>query len=253
MSKELNQGTNNQQALKWYKYWLPYAGLFITWLSVHQVISFFVRLHTVDTENVRIAERMAAERGVGIVFAMNHTNRLLDPFFVTATSTPHYPSYPMFYVTGKMDMYQKYSSGFSKLIDNDFLFKALGSQYIRSGKRDYSKSLERHIKLLKAGQSVCIFPEGRLTPDGKIGMAHGGVGYLAIETGSVVVPVHTTNAYKMSFWDFILRKRRVTVHYGKPMCADNFRPLELGEKNKYQQYADIILSRVVSTVQFANL
>jgi len=252
----MNTGNIHNTASKQVKglaYWMPYTGLFVMWLTTHQWVKFFVRMYTVDEHHVRTAEKMAAERGAGIVFAMNHTNRLLDPFFVAAASTPKYSSYPMFYVTGKMDMYEKYSSGFAKLIYNDFVFKMLGTQSLRSGKRDYSRSLERHIKLLKAGQSVCIFPEGRLTLDGAIGTAHGGVGYLAIETGSVVVPVYTSNAYKMSLWDFITRKRKVTVHYGKPMCADNFRPLELGEKNKYQQYADIILSRVASTVKFANL
>ena len=250
---DLQQPKSKMPSLSWYKYWAPYVGLFIAWLTVHQAIRFFVRMNVVDTENVRKAEQQAKERGVGIVFAMNHSNRLLDPFFVTAASTPKESSYPMFYVTGKMDMYKKYSSGFSKLIYNDFIFKALGSQYIKEGKRDYSKSLERHIKILNAGHSVCIFPEGKLSKDNTLGKAHGGVGYLAIETGAIVVPIYTVGAHSMSLKDFFTRQRNVTIHYGKPMCGLDFRPLEIGEKNKYQQYADIVMSRIASTVKFANL
>ncbi len=239
--------------LKRSTYWLPYIGLFITWLTVHQAIRFFTHMQVVGSQNVRDAEAEADRRGVGIIFAMNHTSRLLDPFFVTAASTPYYPSYPMFYVTGKMDMYKVYSSGFAKLIYNDFVFKMLGSQYIHSGKKDYSKSLKRHVDILNAGHSVCIFPEGELSKDGTLGKAHGGVGYLAIETGAIVVPIYTVGGLGMSLSEFFMRKRHVVVSYGKFISSLDFKPSVQSEKNKYQQYANIVMDNIAHRVDESEL
>ncbi len=232
--------------LNWKTYWFPYIGLFITWLTVHQLIRFFTRMTLVSEDNVRKAEVKAEELGVGIIFAMNHSNRLLDPFFVTAASTPYYPSFPMFYVTGKMSMYKRYSRGLYKIIYNGFIFKMLGSHYINSGVKDYAKSLESHVKLLQARQSVAIFPEGKLTKDGNLGTARGGIGYLSLETHALVIPVYVNGAWGMSIKDFLLRRGKVSVNYGPYITPRFFKFNERSTRNKYQQYADYIMTKIMA-------
>ena len=51
------------------------------------------------------------------------------------------------------------------------------------------KSLDEAEKLLKAGKTVAIFPEGAISPVGSFHDARSGVGRLALRTGVPVVPI----------------------------------------------------------------
>jgi 1-acyl-sn-glycerol-3-phosphate acyltransferase len=51
------------------------------------------------------------------------------------------------------------------------------------------QSLAEAEKLLRAGHTVAIFPEGVISPDGDFHMPHSGVARLALSTGVPVVPV----------------------------------------------------------------
>lgn len=50
-------------------------------------------------------------------------------------------------------------------------------------------ALEAGIRLLKAGRTVMIFPEGEISPEGGYNRAHTGVARLALATGAPVIPV----------------------------------------------------------------
>lgn len=50
-------------------------------------------------------------------------------------------------------------------------------------------ALEEGIRLLKAGKTVMIFPEGEISPEGGLNHAHTGVARLALATGAPVIPV----------------------------------------------------------------
>ena len=50
-------------------------------------------------------------------------------------------------------------------------------------------ALEAGIRLLKAGRTVMIFPEGKISPEGGYHRAHTGVARLALATGAPVIPV----------------------------------------------------------------
>jgi 1-acyl-sn-glycerol-3-phosphate acyltransferase len=51
------------------------------------------------------------------------------------------------------------------------------------------QALEEGIRLLKAGRTVVIFPEGEISPEGAFHAPHSGVARLALATGVPVVPV----------------------------------------------------------------
>ncbi|HUZ86958.1 MAG TPA: lysophospholipid acyltransferase family protein [Candidatus Baltobacterales bacterium] len=51
--------------------------------------------------------------------------------------------------------------------------------------------------LLKSGWNLVLFPEGSRSPDGRIQEFKPGVGHLANETGTPVVPVHIRGAYQI--------------------------------------------------------
>jgi 1-acyl-sn-glycerol-3-phosphate acyltransferase len=50
-------------------------------------------------------------------------------------------------------------------------------------------AVEAGIRLLKAGRTVMIFPEGEISPEGGFHRAHSGLARLALATGAPVIPV----------------------------------------------------------------
>jgi len=57
--------------------------------------------------------------------------------------------------------------------------------------------LHSSSQLLKSGWNLVLFPEGSRSPDGRIQEFKPGVGYLAKETGTPVVPVHIQGAFQV--------------------------------------------------------
>ncbi len=90
-------------------------------------------------------------------------------------------------------------------------------------------SLEEAQRLLSAGQSVLIFPEGTRSPDGHMQPFKRGVGTLALADGIPVIPIHIEGAHdawpKGAFWP---RPHHIVVRFGKPLCfAQPAEPLEV--------------------------
>ena len=57
--------------------------------------------------------------------------------------------------------------------------------------------LNASSRLLKSGWNLVLFPEGSRSPDGRIQEFKPGVGHLANETGTPVVPMHIRGAYQI--------------------------------------------------------
>jgi 1-acyl-sn-glycerol-3-phosphate acyltransferase len=78
--------------------------------------------------------------------------------------------------------------------------------------------LHSSSQLLKSGWNLVLFPEGSRSPDGRIQEFKPGVGYLAKETGTPVVPVHIQGAFQvMPRHQPLPVPGKVRVRIGKPM------------------------------------
>jgi 1-acyl-sn-glycerol-3-phosphate acyltransferase len=78
--------------------------------------------------------------------------------------------------------------------------------------------LHSSSQLLKSGWNLVLFPEGSRSPDGRIQEFKPGVGYLARETGTPVVPVHIQGAFQvMPRHQPLPVPGKVRVRIGKPM------------------------------------
>src|SRR5215472_3309108 len=81
--------------------------------------------------------------------------------------------------------------------------------------------LHASSQLLKSGWNLVLFPEGSRSPDGTIQEFKPGVGYLARETGTPVVPMHIQGAFQV-----MPRGQRlpvpgpIRVRIGKPMTPE---------------------------------
>src|SRR3989441_2566926 len=78
--------------------------------------------------------------------------------------------------------------------------------------------LHSSSQLLKSGWNLVLFPEGSRSPDGRIQEFKPGVGHLANETGTPVVPMHIRGAYQiMPRGQKLPLPGPVRVRIGKPM------------------------------------
>ena len=81
--------------------------------------------------------------------------------------------------------------------------------------------LHSSSQLLKSGWNLVLFPEGSRSPDGRIQEFKPGVGHLARETGTPVVPVHIQGAFQvMPRHQPLPVPGKVRVRIGKPMTPE---------------------------------
>lgn len=101
-----------------------------------------------------------------------------------------------------------------KLFSN-FLFW-LGGIYVNRNKLNM-EMMATCIRILDAGGTVGVFPQGRLPVDGKPFPFKSGVVYMALHSDAPIIPVYTDGNYGL--------KKRATVVIGKPIhlkewCTD---------------------------------
>jgi 1-acyl-sn-glycerol-3-phosphate acyltransferase len=181
-----------------------------TWIAFR----FFTRIRIEGLEHVRGMKN-------GALFAVNHSSEL-NPILIPATLPFLSRLMPMFYVSREKAFYL--SDTKKRLIlrwifYGGNIFKLWGAYPATVGTGDYDLALRHHIKILNNGRSVCIFPEGKITRDGLIGEGKPGVAYLLWRTGVPVVPVAIRGDYRISFREFLFRKRTITVSYGVPIAS----------------------------------
>lgn len=92
-----------------------------------------------------------------------------------------------------------------------------------------NSSLEEAQRLLRARQSVLIFPEGTRSPDGQMQPFKRGVGTLALADGIPVIPIYIKGAHeawpKGAVWPC---RHQIVVRFGAPLCfAQPGEPLEV--------------------------
>lgn len=70
-------------------------------------------------------------------------------------------------------------------------------------------SIRHMIRVVKSGESLVIFPEGRITTTGGLMKIYSGVGYLAMRTGATVYPV-IIQGLERSIFSYLKGKVRIT-------------------------------------------
>jgi 1-acyl-sn-glycerol-3-phosphate acyltransferase len=148
------------------------------------------------------------------VICANHSCEL-DPFLI-ACAMP-LSKLPMFTVTVRRQYYQRF--GWKSIFMGGFLFKLIGGVPIIKHQQNYQIALGSHLKILKKGYSVLIFPEGKVNTGVNHGVAHGGCAYLASKSRLPVLPVHISGTNGLSFSDLLFRRRKVSLIIGKPIKA----------------------------------
>jgi 1-acyl-sn-glycerol-3-phosphate acyltransferase len=222
----------------------------IAWPFGRLTLDFFCNLRVTGQENLHHATVLKHKINGGVVFALNHTSEL-DPVLSLVAVSPFSPLFPMFYVSRDGSKYKQDKFGWRKYIYSNAFFGFWGAHSTLSGFNDYKKSLRLHAELLAHGHSVCIFPEGGISKDGRLGQARGGAAYLAKETDSVVIPVAISGAWHMTNEDFFKRRRHITVSYGEPVLGRDldFAQTSMSEENVYRIAGQQIMHRIETMLE----
>lgn len=101
----------------------------------------------------------------------------------------------------------------------------------RSKGRDaFAQVVEQGRKRLASGQWIIMFPEGTRIPVGEQGKYKGGGARLAVETGTLVVPIALNSGECWPKNSFIKHPGTITVSIGKPISPDGLSPPDLMDK-----------------------
>jgi len=109
-----------------------------------------------------------------------------------------------------------------------------------------SAALKAVIRLLRAGHSTVIFPEGSRTPDGKLLPAQPGLGLIIAKTLAPVVPMRIFGAHAAFPRGGKPRLfRKITISIGEPMrFAES--DLSPGGRELYQRLSERVMERIAA-------
>lgn len=114
------------------------------------------------------------------------------------------------------------------------------------------KSLAAPLQILERKGVVGMFPEGHLEKkEGEFFEAKPGLAYLALKSGAFILPIAVRGHVGINFLNFLLRRKRVTVTFGKPFQIQEIAPsLNLGSsKEEMAKASQSVLDRVKDLYQ----
>jgi len=102
------------------------------------------------------------------------------------------------------------------------------------------------IRVLKAGESALVFPEGTRTPDGSLQPAQPGVGLVIAKTGAPVVPMRIFGAHEA--WPIGGKIRlgpQITIVVGHPIRFSNA-DLQGAGKDVYARLSQEVMNAIAA-------
>ncbi len=179
---------------------IPQATIkFLAWLLTHSVY----RIHVYGRENI-------PEQG-GAILVPNHIS-WLDGLLMFATSSRQ--------IRMLMD---------AELLDNlraHGFARLMGAIPIKPSPKSTKRAIEMSRDALRAGELVCIFPEGGISRSGQLQRFKTGVLEIQRGTGAPIIPVYLDELWgsifsfrgAKFFWKWpSARPRRVSIWFGKPI------------------------------------
>lgn len=188
---------------------------FIAWLLVH----FVYRLDRRDIDNI-------PEEGPALLIC-NHVG-FADAIVISA-ACPR----PIRFIM---------ESSIFKIPVLSALFRGMKAIPVAPQKEDpkvYERAFELVAAELRDGNLVCIFPEGRLTPDGEIGEFRAGMMRILKETPVPVVPLSLSGLWDSMFsrkykqvWKRLPRRflAKITLKVGQPVPAEQAEVQDLRQR-----------------------
>ena len=103
------------------------------------------------------------------------------------------------------------------------------------------EAMKRCLKILKSGELLGIFPEGTRKGLAKNGKAKNGAAYMAIKTGTPVIPVGIHGTFKPF--------SKVYINYGEPIDLSSYKG---ADKEKQDEATKLIMDNIVMLTKKEN-
>lgn len=105
-------------------------------------------------------------------------------------------------------------------------------------------ALRAAVRVLKQGHVLALFPEGTRSPDGNLQPLQGGVGFVAAQARSPVVPAFVQGAYQaFPRGSHMTRPVPIRIRFGPPILPSTF-PANPDGKTNYQGLTHLIMARI---------
>ncbi len=144
-----------------------------------------------------------------VIFVSNHT-AAFDPLVMQSASKRRHVRFMM-----AKEYYQQ-----KPLV---WFYKSVGVIPVNRSGND-TASIRTALRALQDGECIGMYPEGKISLDGKLGEGRQGVALLALMSGATVVPSYITgnNAHSDMLTDF-LKRNRVSIYFGRPLRFDDLK------------------------------
>ncbi len=149
----------------------------------------------------------------------------------------HYSNYDPFAAAIYLDRLPRYI-GKKELFENKilaFLLKEVKVFPIDRKATMDMKAVKQALKILKEGEILGIFAEGKRVKEGEQVDAKGGVALFAMKGNANVIPCAISGKYKF--------RGKIRVEYGEPLTLDEFRGQKL-TADVMTQITDIVMGKV---------
>ncbi len=115
---------------------------------------------------------------------------------------------------------------------------------LRKGKGE--AAFQEALKVLQAGETLGIFPEGQRSERGPMGELRTGVARLAVETGAPIVPITIGGAFRAwPKWRLFPKPAKIIVRFHAPMVlAEADRSLRRNDKTYHQEVMQEVAGRI---------
>lgn len=124
------------------------------------------------------------------------------------------------------------------------IIKQIGAFPIYFNKETLSEKLKTTVDELNKDYGLVMFPTGKIKTTCDPKSARPGIAYLAKAVNPMLVPMYITDTHRIHFIDLILRRRKVTVIFGRPFYYN-----EVGsEADEYLILAGKIMKRACELV-----
>lgn len=210
----------------------------LAWGPLRLSMRIFCSLEIKGIENINCLKRNA-------IIASNHISEL-DPLLIVACLPFLSRHMPLFFVSREKDFY---GSGWRHFVYGGRFFRLMGAYPAYVGLKNYEQALRHHLRLIHEKKDIVIFPMGKIALRGEPAEAKGGATFLARQTKLPIVPVLIQGIEHISISDFLLRKRKLTITFGKPLnVEDVFQDIDNSviedERNDYEKATSVLMEKV---------
>ncbi len=161
----------------------------------------------------------------GVIVAANHQS-YIDPVLVQFAALPGQITFLM-------------TEAFFDIPVATFYFRAAGARPIREGGPSVG-AMRTALQVLGEGRTICMFPEGGITRDGRMREGQRGVARLARRTGATVVPMGIRGTmHVISPAQPMPRLHPVEIRIGEPMLYD-----ESEDREGEQRFTDRLMAEI---------